>query len=191
MWYRRAVRHAPAGAVLLLCACTETAPAGIEAVDLDGRRADPLAKSAAAHVLLFVRTDCPISNRYAPEIQRLFEAYRDRGTDFHLIYVSARDTPEAIDAHRREYGLSLPALRDDRHALVRHTGATRTPEAAVIAKGRLVYRGRIDDRFADFGDTRPHAMTRDLADAIDAALSGRSAVTATTAAVGCPISPLR
>ena len=46
--------------------------------DLDGRLVDPLALPAGtrAHVLVFTTTDCPISNRYAPEIQRLAAAYR-------------------------------------------------------------------------------------------------------------------
>src|SRR5580693_10520912 len=40
------------------------------AVDLDGSAVDPLKASAGkVVVLVFVRVDCPISNRYAPTIQ--------------------------------------------------------------------------------------------------------------------------
>ena len=41
---------------------------------------------AAFLVLIFIRTDCPIANRYAPELQNLFERYGSRGFDFKLIY---------------------------------------------------------------------------------------------------------
>ncbi|HVG86104.1 MAG TPA: hypothetical protein VM820_16370, partial [Vicinamibacterales bacterium] len=49
-------------------------PQGV--VDLDGRPVNPLRvpAEARAHVLVFTTTDCPISNRYAPEITRLAAA---------------------------------------------------------------------------------------------------------------------
>ena len=38
-------------------------------LDLEGREVDPFQQTdARATVFLFTRTDCPISNRYAPEI---------------------------------------------------------------------------------------------------------------------------
>ena len=45
-------------------------PAGV--IDLQGKPANPFAlRSKKAVVLIFVRPDCPISNHYAPEIERL------------------------------------------------------------------------------------------------------------------------
>src|SRR5881296_1094780 len=44
--------------------------------DLAGRPLDPFdSANAKAVVLIFVGTDCPISNRYAPEIRRLDEEF--------------------------------------------------------------------------------------------------------------------
>jgi hypothetical protein len=37
-------------------------------------------------VLVFVRTDCPISNRYAPELRRLQDRFAPRGMAFWLVY---------------------------------------------------------------------------------------------------------
>ena len=58
------------------------------------------------------------------------------------------------------------ALRDPRHDLARAAGATIAPEAAVFVREngapRLVYRGRIDDRYQAPGRMRPAASTRDL-----------------------------
>ena len=39
----------------------------------------PVESAGAANVLLFVTTDCPISNAYAPEIQRICEGVRGEG----------------------------------------------------------------------------------------------------------------
>src|SRR5438045_9320278 len=47
------------------------------AIDLQGKPFDPFrATPKKVIVLLFVRTDCPISNRYAPTIQHLSAQYR-------------------------------------------------------------------------------------------------------------------
>ncbi|GIT77890.1 MAG: hypothetical protein Ct9H300mP32_2720 [Verrucomicrobiota bacterium] len=63
-----------------------------------------------------------------------------------------------------------------------------TPEAAVFdAKGRLIYRGRIDDLYADFGKKRARPTRHDLRDTLDALLAGKRLTKRTTKAVGCYI----
>jgi hypothetical protein len=54
---------------------------------------------------------------------------------------------------------------------------------------RLVYRGRIDDRFAALGKSRPVARTRDVEDVLAALARGEAVPTRTTTAVGCAIVP--
>ena len=62
-------------------------------VDLQGRAVDPLANAEARlSVLVFLRSDCPISNRYAPEIRRLHARFAPRGVAFDFRSVTrARD----------------------------------------------------------------------------------------------------
>ena len=61
--------------VSLTCFPTFSQTHSASVVDLDGRPADPFRLAGSKIVvLLFVRTDCPISNRYAPTIQDLSEA---------------------------------------------------------------------------------------------------------------------
>jgi hypothetical protein len=164
-------------------------PSADGVTDLEGRAADPLAGAAALTVLVFVATDCPISNRYVPELGRLRARFEPRGVAFWLVYPTVAETPSAITSHLREFGLTLPAVRDTQHALVGRARVTVTPESAVFARGGvLVYHGRIDDKVVDFGQVRPEATRHDLADAIDAALAGRPATEAGGPAVGCAIS---
>ncbi len=67
-----------------------------------------------------------------------------------------------------------------------------TPEVAVFdARSRLVYHGRIDNWYADFGRSRPAPTTHDLDVAIRATLSGKPPALGVTDAVGCYISDLR
>ena len=68
-----------------------------------------------------------------------------------------------------------PVLLDPKQLLVRLTGATATPEAAVLSNdGQLLYLGRIDNRVADFDKRRPAATESDLRNAIDAVLAARN-----------------
>ncbi|HKN74605.1 MAG TPA: redoxin family protein [Candidatus Acidoferrum sp.] len=157
--------------------------------DLAGNPIDPL-KSASAKVvvLVFVRTDCPVSNRYAPTIQKLSAEYAGKAA-FWLVYPSKSESAEVIRKHEREYGYTIPALRDPQHVLVKESQVEITPEVAVFdASRRLVYHGRIDNLYEDIGRARSAATTQELVDAIAAALSGKRLDVGATHGVGCYIS---
>jgi len=172
------------------------AVSSVRLLDLAGQRVDPFGEVAKkAIVFLFVRADCPISNRYAPEVHRLVQKFTPRGVVFKLVYVDPSEPSQEIRKHMREYGYDMTALRDNEHTLVHMTGAKVTPEATVFVWGesgaRLVYRGRIDDRYVDFGKTRPAPTTHDLEDVLQAVVQGRSLEQQTTHAVGCFIRDLK
>ena len=159
-------------------------------VDLAGNEVNPLqAGKGKVVVLIFVRTDCPISNRYAPEIQRLSRVY-DKAS-FWLVYPDRKEPPEAIRSHDLEFDYKIPAVRDLQHTLVKRSEVQITPEAAVFnAEGRLTYHGRIDNLYVDFGHARQAATTHELQDAIVAAVNGKAPAAATVPAVGCYITDL-
>jgi thiol-disulfide isomerase/thioredoxin len=161
------------------------------AVDLSGQPVDPLkAAPGKVVVLIFVRTDCPISNRYAPTILRLSALYAGKAA-FWLVYPDKAESPGAIRKHERDFGYQLPALRDVHRSLVKESRAQITPEAAVFdANHRLVYHGRIDNLYEDFGRARTAATTHELDDAIRAAIDGKTLPADTARAVGCYISDL-
>jgi hypothetical protein len=159
--------------------------------DLEGRLRWPLHETHStqtAIVLVFIAPECPISNAYAPEIERLAGTYGPRGVSFYLVHADPDVTPEQARAHAAEFGFRSRVLLDPNHELVRLTGATVTPEAAVLTTtGDVVYRGRIDDRYLALGKKRFRATTRDLADALDAQVQGKEVAVARTKAVGCLI----
>lgn len=55
----------------------------------------------------------------------------------------------------------------------------------------MVYQGRIDDRYVDFGKSQAAPNVRDVADAIEATLNGNPVLQKTTQAVGCYIGDLK
>jgi hypothetical protein len=184
--------------LLLLAGLVSGAQAGetarIRLEGVDGRPVEALPGPAGATtVFVFASTECPIVNRYAPELRRIHDRFAGQAR-FFLVYADPAETPEAVRRHSEAYGFGMTALRDPRHELVRFAGVRVTPEVAVFVPGasgpRLVYRGRIDDRHVDFGRTRPAPATHDLQDALRAIASGTAGALRTTPALGCGIPPL-
>jgi hypothetical protein len=180
------------GRVLSVLVAVALAQGAVRVEFLDGRSsADPFAAAAGvkAIVFLFTSTDCPISNRYAPELKRLAATFVPQGVLFRLVYPNPAEDIPAIRTHLAAfaYAGAIEALRDPKQALVKFVGATITPEAAVYAGGRVQYRGRIDNRFVDFGVDRPAATEHDLYDAIAAVLAGKPVPHPQTQPVGCYI----
>ncbi|QJW96371.1 redoxin family protein [Frigoriglobus tundricola] len=160
--------------------------------DINGTAQTPLAVTdAKAHVLIFLTTDCPIANSYAPEIGAMMKDFADQPVRFYAVHVDPDLTPAGAQKHAKEYGLTLPVLVDTKHQLVAATGVTRTPEVAVVLKdGTIAYRGRIDDRYPGLGKKRQAPSQRDLRDALSAVLAGEPVPTGRTQAVGCSIPDL-
>jgi AhpC/TSA family protein len=166
----------------------------LELLDLDGRPVSVLPPAIPATVFVFARTDCPITNRYAPELRRLRDRFAKSGVRFWLVYPDPAEAPEAVRRHAAEFDFGMAPLRDPKHALVVLAGARVTPEAAVFVAGdagpRLVYRGRIDDRNVAFGKTRASPTKRDLETVLAALAEGKAVPARTTTAIGCAIASL-
>ena len=156
-------------------------------VDLDGNRLDALAPGGADGVaLIFIGRDCPIARRYSPELVAIARDY-DR-IALRLILIDRDLSAANARLHADDFSLPRPVLLDPDHRLAQRLGATITPEAFLIdARGSLVYAGRIDDSFAELGVARPAPRTRDLRDAIEAVLRGKTPALTRTRAVGCLI----
>jgi hypothetical protein len=151
-----------------------------------------LVLAADVRVYLFVRTDCPITNRYAPELQRIAREFEGRGVTFSLVYPDLHETAQAIENHIEQFGFPGAWSRDPEHQLEKKAHATVAPEAAVFdAAGHLKYHGRIDDLWISPGKARPTAEVHDLEDAITAVLAGKPVARPETRAVGCSLSDLR
>lgn len=171
---------------------TAQAPLAIHSITLeDGslQTVNPFANpDAKATVLIFISNECPISNRYVPEINRLYEKYSPRGVAFWLVHPDPTESAQSIWNHHEEYRLKPGILRDPRHVLVHRAHARITPEAAVfITPEEPVYCGRIDDRFPDLLSARPEPTRRELDSVLEAILAGKPVPVESAPAVGCYI----
>ncbi|MGB0550384.1 MAG: redoxin domain-containing protein [Limisphaerales bacterium] len=157
--------------------------------DVKGNQHAPFkSDKTKAVVFVFMLRDCPVSNVYAPELTRIHKEYSAKGVALYLVHPDRDTSAKSAIAHAKEYKLIAPVVLDHDHKLTRLAEAEVTPEAAVFdAKGRLVYRGRIDNLYAGFGKKRFKPTKRDLRDTLDAMLAGERLAKRTTEAVGCYI----
>jgi hypothetical protein len=155
--------------------------------DLQGvehRPLEPVGKLAS--VLIFYWQDCPVSNSYAPELNRLCAGHTNLA--WYIVQVDPELSRRQATDHARKFDLHPPVLLDPQHYLVKQLQATVTPEVVVVGKeGQLLYRGRIDDGWAALGKKRATVSQHDLQDALDAIVAGRPVKNRETKAIGCLI----
>jgi thiol-disulfide isomerase/thioredoxin len=166
--------------------------ASLSISDIDGKALTPMRPTGRAEVLFFITNDCPISNFYAPEIQRICGEYGGQNVSCALVYVDPTLDTATVRKHLQDFGYkAVPAILDRQHKLVAAAGAKVTPEAIVIGHdGKIRYAGRIDNFYAGLGKPRREATVHDLRTALDEMLAGKPVTTPKTNPVGCYIPSL-
>lgn len=149
-------------------------------------------ENSRAAVFFFVAPECPISNRYAPEIARIVADYAKQGFSFYGVHSDPEIDREVARKHAKDYGYQFPVLLDPVQTLAEQFGVTLTPTVVVVSPvGQVLYRGRIDNRYLDFGVFRNVGITSDLRNALEAIRDARAVAEPTTKSIGCAIPAAR
>jgi thiol-disulfide isomerase/thioredoxin len=139
--------------------------------DLNGAELKP---ASPRIVVVFLSSECPVSNTYIPVLNKLAADFAPRGFSFVGAYVDPESDLPALREHAKSYGIVFATADDREQRLVRAASAKITPEAAVFSEeGAVLYRGRIDDRVGDLGFARPAATRNDLHDVLEAIAAGK------------------
>lgn len=134
----------------------------------------------------FVATSCPISQKYANEINRLYEVYASRNIDMILVFPTKQKNKKAVELFCNTYQLKMPYLIDHKLILTNQLNATITPEVFLVAENKkIIYYGAIDNWFYALGKNRIHITAHYLEDAIKATLNKEKIENPYVAAVGC------
>lgn len=134
-------------------------------------------------VLMFMSTECPVSNAYNDRMEQLYEAYAKKNVAIVGINANKAEDVKRIAEHSGEHGFKFMILKDLQNKVADLYGAQVTPETFVInSTGQLLYHGRIDDN-----RNAAKVTSRDLANAIDLALAGKELTVTTPKAFGCSI----
>ena len=137
-------------------------------------------------VLVFLGTECPLANLYAPRLAEL--ARTQSGVRFLGINPVPQDTSAAVARYAREHRLPFPVVKDPDARVAGLCGVTRTPEVVLLDPARRVrYRGRIDDQYEPGGKNRGKPTRHDLAEAITDLLANKPIRVPETTAFGCLI----
>ncbi|HKB67580.1 MAG TPA: thioredoxin family protein [Pyrinomonadaceae bacterium] len=134
-------------------------------------------------VLIFIATQCPVSNGYNERMEKLAQDFKARGIN--VIGINANSTESAADVkdHAAKNNLTFTILKDNGNKVADMLGAARTPEAYFLDAGnKLLYHGRIDN-----SRDITQVNSSELRDALEAALAGKPVPKATANAFGCSI----
>src|SRR5579872_2722654 len=92
-------------------------------------------KDNKALVLVFLGTECPVSNLYLPGLLALEKGYRPKGVQFLAVYPNEPEDLDRIAAHAFDRDLPFPAMKDVGQKLADALGVTRLPTVAVLDGG--------------------------------------------------------
>lgn len=136
-----------------------------------------------AVVILFIATQCPISNAYNERMAALAREYSSKGVTFVGINSNKQESAAEVVDHAKKNGFDFVLLKDPGNVQADRFGARVTPEAYVFDGGwTLRYHGRLDEDRSGKNVTSP-----DLRNALDALLAGREIAVKETKAFGCTI----
>jgi thiol-disulfide isomerase/thioredoxin len=154
----------------------------------DGTNTVAVAPSKAdATVLIFISTQCPISNSYNERMNALNKDYSGKNVQFVFVNANANESPAEIQEHAKKNGFTFKVYKDPGNVLADKFGATVTPETFVLDKnGVLQYHGFIDD-----ASNPARVQVQGARKAIDAVLAGKPVELKEVRSFGCTIKRIR
>jgi peroxiredoxin len=140
-------------------------------------------RDSKAIVLMFIATQCPVSNSYNDRMNDLYKDYHDKRIAFVAINSNKSESIEEIKNHAHEKGFKFPVLKDWKNVIADRLGATVTPEIyALNSGGEVLYHGRIDN-----SSKIDKVTSKDLRYALNEILNSKPVAENSTKAFGCTI----
>ena len=178
----------PMGAVAAPAAGDPVDLIGVRVIDVTGHhhRIGVSMGKVQPTIVVFLDTVCPVATRYVPTLNELHTKAEARGVSLYGILSNPAVGWQASTDFVDDFGVTFPVILDSTGDLALRLGPRVTSEAFVISTAdRIVYRGRIDNRFAAVGKLRTRITSRDLQSVVGAMAAGRQPEPYETEAIGC------
>jgi len=140
-------------------------------------------EKSKAIVIMFIATECPVSNAYNTRMEKLYETYKDKEVAFLGINSNKQESVEDIKNHAKEHSFRFPILKDKNNIIADKFEASVTPEIYVLNSNfEVMYHGRIDN-----SRNESEVSSKDLDNALNEILNGKKVTNQRTKAFGCTI----
>ncbi|PIF01437.1 MAG: thioredoxin family protein [Maribacter sp.] len=146
-------------------------------------------KSDIATVIVFICNHCPFVHHINPKLVEVANTYQAKGIKFIAISSNdvdgyPQDAPEYMAQVAKKEEYPFPYLYDATQGVAKAYRAECTPDFFVFDHNmECVYRGRFDETRPERGQ----ATGKDLSDALDALLDGKTVKTEQKPSMGCNI----
>lgn len=143
------------------------------------------APSGGWQTLVFVTTDCPVAQRFTPELKRIMKDFRSV-TSFKFVYEDTGISVDKVKAHHTEFKIDCPLEVDNKQWLAKQYHVTGVPTVVVRSGSSMAYKGRIDDSYGSDFKWHP-AKQKDLRNALTALKNGVPVKVKRTKVIGCAL----
>ena len=125
-----------------------------------------LSKEKRATAVIFIATQCPVSDDYNERMAKLFKDYKDKDVQFIGINSNRQESVKEIAKYNKKHGLDFTILKDPDNKVADYFGAKRTPEVYLLDDRLFLhYHGAIDNN-------RHNPDTHYLRSALDLMIAG-------------------
>ncbi len=139
-------------------------------------------------VLVFLDTECPISQFYTKDLRNLVLKYKNSNTIFLTIFPTKYTHEEDIRSFNEKYQLNILSVLDKNQIITKKFNATITPEVFVLnQKNEMVYFGSLDDSFFELGKRNLNPQKKYLEEAIQSTIFQKKIPIVHAEAIGCEI----
>ena len=107
------------------------------------------------NLFVFLSPECPLCKNYTTVLNKISQDF-SRDSFVIIGIVSGKSySPEEVNSFKKEFSVDFQLFVDPAKKLTNYLKATITPEVVLInEKGKLIYRGAIDDWVTDLGKNK-------------------------------------
>lgn len=158
--------------------------------DITGKDYELYKQTDAKAIVITLHTKgCPIGQQLNPDFHALQAKYESKGVKFVMINPNTHDTPEMISKEAKDFGITMPILKDKDQSVTEPWGVERATETLIVEPKtwKILYQGPINDRVT-FGRARAKPDNDWASTTLDAMLAGKQVKPSYHMTDGCIIS---